>query len=72
MRKDIKKVWFEIEEKAFKDQESIEEEALRLYKQNPKKAQEFLTKYCLKMANNAVKSYWKLGDDLWGKYTRFF
>ena len=72
MSKDIEKVWIEIEEKAFKDQESIEEEALRLYKQNPKNAQKFLTKYCLEVANNAVQSYWKLGDDLWGGYTRFF
>ena len=47
MRKDIEKVWMGIEEKAFKDQESIEEEALRLFKQSPKKAREFLTKYCL-------------------------
>ena len=72
MGKDIKKVWMGIEEKAYKDQESIEEEALRLYKQNPKKAREFLTKYCLEMAKNAVKSYWKLGDDLWGRYTNLF
>jgi dipeptidase len=72
MSKDIEKVWMGIEEKAYKDQESIEEEALRLYKQNPKKAREFLTKYCLEMANNAVKSYWKLGDDLWGRYTNLF
>ena len=72
MRKDIEIIWMGIEEKAYKDQESIEEEALRLFKQSPKNAQEYLTKYCLEVANNAVQSYWKLGDDLWGKYTNLF
>ena len=72
MSKDIEKVWMGIEEKAYKDQESIEEEALRLFKQSPKNAQEYLTKYCLEVANNAVQSYWKLGDDLWGRYTNWF
>ena len=72
MRKDIEKVWMEIEEKAYKDQKSIEEEALRLFKQSPKNARKYLTKYCLEVANNAVRSYWKLGDDLWGRYTNSF
>ncbi len=72
MRKDIEKVWMGIEEKAYKDQESIEEEALRLFKQSPKNAQEYLTKYCLEVANSAVQSYWKLGDYLWGRYTNLF
>ena len=72
MSLDIEKVWSEIEETAFKNQESIEEEALRLFKQNPVSAQEYLTKYCHEVANNAVQSYWKLGDDLWGRYTNSF
>jgi dipeptidase len=72
MIKDIEKAWMEIEEKAYKDQKSIEEEALRLFKQSPKNAREYLTKYCLEVANNAVRSYWKLGDDLWGRYTNSF
>ena len=72
MSQDIEKVWKKIEEKTFTDQAEMEEEALRLYKQNPKKAREFLTKYCHDIANKAVKAYWKLGDDLWGRYTRYF
>ncbi len=72
MSKDIEKVWIDIEEKAFKYQESFEEEALEIFKQNPKNTREFLTKYCLEVANNAVQSYWKLGDDLWGRYTNLF
>jgi dipeptidase len=72
MSQDIKKVWEEIEEKAFTEQKKIEAEAVRLYKQSPEKAREFLTEYCTKVANQTVKAYWKLGDDLWSKYTRNF
>lgn len=72
MTKDIAKVWKTIEEKAFTDQLEIEKEAERLYKENPEEAKKFLTKYCLDVANQAVKTYWKLGDNLWAKYTRYF
>ncbi len=72
MVKDIEKVWKPIEEKAFADQASIEQEALRLYKQNPQQAREYLTKYSHGIANGAVDAYWKLADDLWGKYTNYF
>jgi dipeptidase len=72
MTKDIENVWRPIEEKAFTEQVQIEEEALRLYKEDPQKAKEFLTKYCLDIANNAVDAYWTLGDNLWGKYARYF
>ena len=72
MSQTIARVWMPIEEKAFADQAGIEEEALRLYKQNPAKAAEFLTSYCLKMAEDAVAAYWKLHDDLWGSYTQYF
>ena len=72
MSMDIEKVWKEIEEKAFADQQKIEEEALSLYKTDPEKAKEFLTKYCLDIANNAVERYWQLGDDLWTRYNRSF
>jgi dipeptidase len=68
----IARVWTPIEEKAFADQAKVEEEALLLYKQNPAKAQEFLTSYCVKMAEDAVAAYWKLHDDLWGSYTQYF
>ena len=72
MVNDIEKVWQEIEEKAFTDQEKIEAEALRLYKQDPRQAKEFLTKYSHEIANKTVDAYWKLGDELWGKYTNYF
>ena len=72
MVKDIEKVWKPIEEKAFADQAKVEEEALALYKQDPAKAREFLTKYSHDIANGAVDAYWKLADDLWSKYTNIF
>jgi len=72
MTKTIAAVWGPIEEKAFADQAKIEEEALALLKQNPAKAAEFLTAYCVKIAEDAVAAYWKLHDDLWGSYTQYF
>ncbi|MBE3073220.1 MAG: C69 family dipeptidase, partial [Acidobacteria bacterium] len=72
MVKDIEKVWKPIEEKAFADQAKVEAEALALYKQDPKKAREYLTKYSHDIANGAVDAYWKLADDLWSKYTNAF
>jgi dipeptidase len=72
MSQGIAKIWEEMENKAFTDQAKIEEEALRLYKQDPAKAKQYLTEYCVKMAEDAVASYWKLGNDLWGSFTRYF
>lgn len=72
MVKDVQRVWQPIEEKAFAEQAKTEEEALRLYKQDPAKAREFLTKYSQDIANGAVDAYWKLADDLWTRYTNFF
>jgi dipeptidase len=72
MTKDIEKVWKSLEDKAFADQQGVEEEAMRLFKEDPEKAKEFLTEYCLKMAEHAVEEYWKLGDELWSKYARYF
>jgi len=72
MTRDIAKVWQGIEDKAFADQADVEEEAQKLLTQDPEKAREFLTDYCHRLADGAVEAYWKLGDDLWGKYTRYF
>jgi dipeptidase len=72
MVKDIEKVWRPIEEKAWADQSRIEAEAVALYKQDPARARAYLTKYSHDMANGAVDAYWKLADDLWGKYTNLF
>jgi dipeptidase len=72
MRHDVAKVWKAFEEEAFAKQKEIEEKALALYKKNPKKARKFLTQYSNEWMNKLVKAYWKLGDDLWSKYTGKF
>ena len=72
MVKDVQKVWEPIEAKAFADQAAFEDEVQRVYKQDPQKAREMLTKYSTDMANGAVDAYWKLAEDLWSKYTNYF
>jgi dipeptidase len=72
MSQGIAEIWTKMENQAFVNQAKIEEEALRLYKQDPEKAKAYLTDYCVKTAEDAVAAYWKLGDDLWGSFTRYF
>lgn len=72
MSQGIAEIWTEMENKAFANQAKVEEEALLLYKQDPEKAKQYLTDYCVKTAEDAVAAYWKLGDDLWGSFTRYF
>lgn len=72
MRHDVDKVRKAFEEEVFKNQEEIEAKALALYKKNPNKARAFLTDYSNGWMNRLTKAYWKLGDDLWSKYTGKF
>jgi len=69
---DVKKVWQGIETKSFANQSKIEDEAQRLFKKNPGKARQFLTRYCIDLAKKTVSAYWDLGDHLWSKYTNRF
>lgn len=72
MRHDVKKVWEKFEKEAFEEQKEIEEKAIKLYKKSPKKARKFLNKHCNDWLLKIEKAYWKLGDDLWSKYTGKF
>ena len=72
MRVDVEKVWRAFEDEALAKQEKIEKKALALYKKNPKKARKFLTEYSGAWMERLVAAYWKLGDDLWSKYTGKF
>ncbi len=72
MIKDIEPVWQEIENKAFEDQLAVEAKALEQYKVNPLMARKYLTKYSNEIADKAVERYWKLGEELWVKYTQKF
>jgi len=72
MSKQIEKVWKPIEDKAFADQQKIEEEALSLFKKDPAEAKKFLTDYSLKLAEGAVEAYWQLQKDLWTRFNYQF
>jgi len=72
MRKDVDAVRIKFEEELFQNQKETEEKALAIYKKSPKKARKFLTQYSNQWMNTLVKAYWKLGDDLWTKYTGKF
>ncbi len=50
----------------------IDKQAADLFKQSPDKASKFLTGYCLNNAQDVVKSWWQLGDDLLVKYNRLY
>jgi len=39
---------------------------------DPVKAKEKLTRYSVQIADSAVARYWKLSEELWGKYTNSF
>jgi len=72
MSLDIEKVWRGIEDRIFSEQAAIEEQALALFKANPGKARDFLTRYSVSQAEQAVAAYWKLADELWSKYSGRF
>ncbi|MCP4158181.1 MAG: hypothetical protein GY757_61345 [bacterium] len=72
MRHDVDKIRLAFENEVFEKQKEFEEKALALYKKNPKSARKLLTKYSNDWMNKLVKAYWKLGDDLWSKYTGKF
>lgn len=72
MSLDVALVWKEIEDKAFANQKTFEEEMVTLLATDPVKARAEMTRYCNGMAEAAVARYWKLVDELWGKYTNSF
>lgn len=72
MRYDVTAVWQPLQQELFDNQKSVEEEALRLLKKNPKKARKYLTEYGIKWGNRVVERAWKLGDELWTKYDEKF
>lgn len=67
--KDLKKVRDPLEASFFENLESIDKEALALYKTDPDKAKGFLTKYTRKNMEKTVKMYRELRKFLITKYT---
>ena len=72
MRKDVAEVRDPIRSQAFEDQKRIEDEALRLYREDPEKAIEYLTRYSNDLSNKIIDAYWDLGDHLWTKWDEKF
>ncbi len=72
MRKDVEAFWKPLQAELFAIQNEIEQKAIELYKDDPKKAKEFLTQYSMNWGEKVVKAAWKLGDDLWTKYDEKF
>jgi len=66
---DVRKVRTPFEEKMFDHQSALEEEALKLYKNNPKAAQEFLTKYSNGLMNDVTKMFIGLRNEIITNYT---
>lgn len=57
---------------AIEKTEMIDKQALKLYKESPEKATEFLNDYCNNNADLVVNAWWKLGDDLLVKYNHLW
>ena len=72
MSVDVAKVWSDIETKAFNNQADFEKKVLEVYKKDKAKAKKLLTDYSIKLAEDSVKRYWLLAEELWTKYTNQF
>jgi dipeptidase len=53
-----------MQQEIYASQAAVEQTALRLYKQDPKLARQFLTSYTSALMINAEKAYWGLSDQL--------
>ncbi len=73
MRHDLDAVWLPWQQELLAKQESIEAEALSMYKKNnPDKTIEYLTGYTNEWGIKVVDKAWDLGDFLWTKYDELF
>jgi dipeptidase len=66
---DVKLVRTPFEAEIHKNQESIEKEAMNLYKKNPTAAQEYLTRYSNGLMNDVTKMFIKLRNEIITNYT---
>ncbi len=68
---DVKEAQAKWEAPAIDRTAEIDKRAVELYAQDPSKAAEFLTGYCLDNARSVVAAWWELGDRLLVKYNKF-
>ncbi len=66
---DVKKARDPFEEEIFSKQKDIEDMAMTMHKENPKKAQEFLTDYSNSLMEKVAKMYIDLRDQIIADYT---
>ena len=66
---DVRAVRAPFEDRIFKDQKAIEDEAMKRYKKNPKAAQEYLTDYSNNLMNDVRKMFLGLRDQIITDYT---
>jgi len=65
---DVQKLQRELEGKFMSDQPAVEDAALKLHKQSPQLAIDYLTDYSTKLGDSTVKRWKKLGEFLIFKY----
>ncbi|GAB4343802.1 MAG: C69 family dipeptidase [Calditrichia bacterium] len=68
MIKDIQKVQFELESQFIAEQPEIDQAAVSLYKQSPRLAVDYLTRYSVEQGEMVTKRWKKLGEFLIYKY----
>jgi len=68
---EVKKAQATWEDGALNQIPEIDQKALEIYKKNPAKASDFLTAFCLNNADQVVKAWWQLGDELLVKFNHF-
>jgi len=68
---EIKKAQIKWEDGALNQIQDLDQKALDLYKKNPARAADFLTAFCLNNAEQVVRAWWQLGDELLVKFNHF-
>eukprot|EP00742_Colponemidia_sp_Colp-10_P002370 GILJ01002526.1.p1 GENE.GILJ01002526.1~~GILJ01002526.1.p1 ORF type:complete len:658 (+),score=115.19 GILJ01002526.1:40-1974(+) len=68
MIQDIRAEQNRLEGRVRSKQQEVEEKAVTLYKEDPEKARNYLTQYCLHNAEDVVASWWNLSEYLITKY----
>ncbi len=72
MRHDVEAAWKPMQREFLENQENVEKQALKLYKEDEGQVIDYLTGYCKETADKVVKRCWELGDHLWTKYDEKF
>ncbi len=72
MHKDVDAVWFPMQSGFINELSKTDKQALQLYKDDPDKAIQFLTRYSDEKGKMVMKRAIELGDFLWTKYDEKF